>query len=65
MDRKKVLQDKIVVLTNKLRDGKPTVYKHLMETPQTLPDNENDEEFIKALEKYEKHLEELLEDDSL
>jgi len=33
-----------------------------METPQTLPDKENEEEFIKALEKYEAHLEELLEE---
>lgn len=62
MDKKDILEKKIVVLTNKLRDEKPTVYKHLMETPQTLPDKENDEEFVKALAKYEKHLEQLLED---
>lgn len=62
MSKKDILEKKIVVLTNKLRDEKPTVYKHLMETPQTLPDKENEEEFIKALEKYEEHLEELLEE---
>lgn len=62
MSKKDVLEKKIVVLTNKLRDEKPTVYKHLMETPQTLPDKENEEEFLKALSKYEKHLEQLLED---
>lgn len=62
MDKKDILEKKIVVLTNKLRDKKPTVYKHLMETPQTLPDKENEEDFIEALSKYEKHLEQLLEE---
>lgn len=62
MSKKDVLEKKIVVLTNKLRDQKPTVYKHLMETPQTLPDKENEEEFLKALRKYEEHLEQLLEE---
>lgn len=60
MDKKDVLEKKIVVLTNKLRDEQPMVYEHLMENPQTLPDKENEEEFIKALKKYEKHLENLL-----
>lgn len=61
MDKKDVLEKKIIVLTNKLREEKPVVYEHLMENPQTLPDKENEEEFIKALEKYEKHLENLLD----
>jgi hypothetical protein len=61
MDKKDVLEKKIVVLTNKLRDEKPMVYEHLMENPQTLPDKESEEEFVKALEKYEKHLADLLE----
>ncbi|PHR47271.1 MAG: hypothetical protein COA32_07565 [Fluviicola sp.] len=60
MGKKDILEKKILVLTNKLRDEKPMVYKHLMENPQTLPDKENEEEFINALQKYEKHLENLL-----
>jgi len=60
MGKKDILEKKILVLTNKLRDEKPVVYEHLMENPQTLPDKENEEEFIKALQKYEKHLENLL-----
>jgi ubiquinone biosynthesis protein UbiJ len=60
MDKKDVLEKKIVVLSNKLREEKPTIYEHLTESPQTLPNKENEEEFIKALEKYEKHLENLL-----
>ena len=62
MNKKDVLEKKIIVLTNKLRDEKPMVYEHLMENPQTLPDKENEEEFIEALEKYERHLEKMLND---
>jgi hypothetical protein len=60
MDKKDLLEKKIVVLSNKLREEKPTIYEHLTESPLTLPEKENEEEFIKALEKYEKHLETLL-----
>jgi hypothetical protein len=62
MDKKGILEKKIVVLTNKLREEKPMVYEHLMESPETLPDKEDEgeEEFVKALESYESHLEDLL-----
>lgn len=32
-----IINKEIIDLTNKLRDKKPLVYKHLMETPQTIP----------------------------
>jgi len=55
------IEKKIVELTNKLRNEKPTVYKLLMENPQTLPEKEkNEESLIKELEKYEEHLKNLL-----
>jgi len=60
MSKKDILEKKIAVLTNKLRDEKPTVYEHLMESPQTVPNKEDEEEFVKALESYESHLEDLL-----
>lgn len=31
------INKEIIDLTNKLRNEKPMVYKHLMETPQTIP----------------------------
>ncbi|MEX1192309.1 MAG: hypothetical protein WED10_11565 [Brumimicrobium sp.] len=63
MGKKELLEKKITVLTEKLREEKPVVHEYLLENPQTLPDQSNEVEFIKALEKYEKHLEQLLHTD--
>ena len=53
------LENKITELTNKLREEKPSVYKHVTENPVTLPDK-NSSDFIDALKKYKKSLEDLL-----
>lgn len=55
----KEIEDEITTLTNKLRSEKPEVYERLLENPQTIPD-ENNEEMLKALEKYRNNLKELL-----
>lgn len=44
------INNEIIELTNKLRNEKPLVYKHLMETPQTIPSRDeevNKEDLIK------------------
>jgi hypothetical protein len=35
------LQNKIIKLTNKIKDENPTVYKHLLENPNTIPNAES------------------------
>jgi hypothetical protein len=60
MDKTEI-EKRIVKLTNKLRNEKPTVYKHLTENPQTLPEKDsNEESLINDLKKYEEHLKNLL-----
>lgn len=66
MEKKEQLEKEIIELTNTLRSEKPAVYKHVMESPQTIP-NEQDKEsddFLKALAEYKEQLEQLLNQDN-
>lgn len=65
MDKKEELQKQINELTNKIRETKPGAYKHLMESPETIPNEQNDDsdDFIKSLEKYKTQLSGILEKD--
>ncbi|PWH86881.1 hypothetical protein [Brumimicrobium oceani] len=58
MARKEELQKEINDLTNEIRDKMPSTYKHLMESPGTIPNeqNENSDNFEKLLEKYKNQL---------
>ena len=56
---KEELQKEINELTEELRNKKPTVYKHLMENPVTLP-NKDDLKMADALKKYRDNLVSLL-----
>ncbi|HZH86582.1 MAG TPA: hypothetical protein VFD77_04645 [Brumimicrobium sp.] len=62
MDNKDTLQKEINELTNKIRKERPTTYKHLMESPSTVPNsqNKNSDDFVKSLEKYRNELLEIL-----
>ncbi len=53
------LEKEITELTNKLREQKPSLYKHITENTATLPDKGNDD-FSDALVKYKDYLKELL-----
>jgi thiamine pyrophosphokinase len=53
------IEKEITELTDQLRQEKPTVYSHLQENPQTLPD-ENNIDFEKALNEYKNHLKDQL-----
>ncbi|RFC54958.1 hypothetical protein [Brumimicrobium aurantiacum] len=66
MNKKEALEKEINELTNKLRDEKPAVYEHLMESPQTIPNDQDEEsdDFIKALKEYKEQLLNLLGDDN-
>ncbi|WP_107037951.1 hypothetical protein [Brumimicrobium mesophilum] len=67
MEKKEELEKEINELTNKLRDEKPAVYEHLMESPQTIPNDQNEEsdDFIKSLKEYKEQLEQLLNKDKI
>jgi hypothetical protein len=56
----KELEQEISQLTERLREEKPTVYKHLLENPQTIP-TAPDTEFIEELKAYRETLLKLLE----
>lgn len=49
------LNEEILELTNALKEKKPTVYKHLLENPKTIPNNA-DEGLAEALTNYRNHL---------
>lgn len=53
------LEKEITKLTNKLREERPSLYKHITENTVTLPDK-NSSDFSEALEKYKTYLEDLL-----
>ncbi len=55
------LQESITALTNKLREKKPEVYQHLIENPQTIP-NQDNPDFISELKSYRETLLKLLEE---
>lgn len=65
MDKKEELQKEINDLTNKIRNEKPAVYEHLMESPDTIPNEQNDDSdnFGKLLEDYRDQLLEILKKD--
>ncbi|PKR80117.1 hypothetical protein CW751_11470 [Brumimicrobium salinarum] len=65
MGKKEEIQKEINDLTNKIRDEKPGAYKHLMESPETIPNdqNKNSDDFVKSLEKYKNQLEGILTKD--
>lgn len=65
MTKKEELQREINDLTNEIRDKMPSTYKHLMESPGTVPNeqNENSDNFEKLLEKYRNQLKEILKKD--
>ena len=58
MVKKEKLEKEINELTNKLRNEKPAIYKHLIEAPDTIPNkqNNNSDDFVKALEGYKEQL---------
>lgn len=62
MENKEELQKEINELTNKIRNEKPAVYEHLMESPDTIPNEQNDDsdDFGKLLEDYRNQLIEIL-----
>ena len=62
MENKEKLEKEINELTDKLRKEKPAVYALLMESPRTVPNeqNKNSDNFDKALERYRNELVELL-----
>ena len=57
MDIKK-LENEITDLTNKLREERPSLYRHITENNVTLPDKGNSD-FSTALMKYKNYLQEL------
>jgi hypothetical protein len=49
-DENNDINREIISLTNKLRESKPTVYKNLVETPNTIPtgqENVDHEDLVK------------------
>jgi len=65
MEMKDKLEKEINELTNKLREEKPAVYEHLMEAPETIPNEQDEDSFLTALEKYKGQLLELLNKDKI
>jgi hypothetical protein len=65
MEKKEKLEKEINELTNKLRNTKPSVYKLLVETPETIPNKQNDnsDDFVMALTQYKEQLEGLLNEE--
>ncbi len=65
MAKKQDLQNEINELTDKIRKNMPATYKHLMETPDTIPNaqNEDNDNFEKLLEDYRDQLVEILKKD--
>lgn len=63
MTRKEELQKEINKLTNEIREKMPAKYEHLMESPNTIPNDqdENSENFERLLENYKNQLQEILE----
>ena len=62
MEKKDKLEREINELTDRIRKEKPAVYELLMESPRTVPNeqNKNSDNFDKALERYKNELVELL-----
>jgi hypothetical protein len=65
MEKKEKLEKEINELTNKLRNTKPSVYKLLVEAPETIPNKQNDnsDDFVMALTQYKEQLEGLLNEE--
>ncbi|HLV42331.1 MAG TPA: hypothetical protein VKY37_08635 [Brumimicrobium sp.] len=65
MENKEKLHQEINDLTDRIRKEMPATYEHLMESPQTIPNkqNENSDDFEKALAKYKNQLVEILKKD--
>jgi DNA-binding MurR/RpiR family transcriptional regulator len=55
MENTTKLNEEILRLTNELKEQKPTVYKHLLENPKTIPNNSG-ESLAEALKTYRNHL---------
>lgn len=60
MKTEKDLNEKIIELTNKIRENKPELIKYIDEMPLTLPDNSDPEINQKNLKDYIKSLKDLL-----
>jgi len=62
MERQDELQEEINQLTNRLRTEHPALYRFIIESPATIPNNQdkNSHDFVKSLEKYRNQLIEIL-----
>ncbi|RYM33318.1 hypothetical protein ERX46_10260 [Brumimicrobium glaciale] len=65
MEKQEELEREINELTDRLRKEKPSTYEHLMESPSTIPNNqnENSDDFVESLNKYKNQLIEILKKD--